>query len=41
MTNPTQNLHEFPGGLGLHLREDFRESARAFHEKRPPKFKGR
>jgi enoyl-CoA hydratase/carnithine racemase len=28
-------------GLGLHLSEDFQESARAFIEKRKPKFQGR
>ncbi len=29
------------GGLGLHMTEDFRESALAFIEKRPAQFKGR
>jgi enoyl-CoA hydratase/carnithine racemase len=31
----------YTGGLGLHLTEDFRESAQAFMEKRPAVFKGR
>jgi enoyl-CoA hydratase/carnithine racemase len=31
----------YTGGLGLHLSEDFRESAQAFIEKRPAVFKGR
>jgi enoyl-CoA hydratase/carnithine racemase len=31
----------YTGGLGLHLTEDFRESAQAFVEKRPAVFKGR
>jgi enoyl-CoA hydratase/carnithine racemase len=31
----------YTGGLGLHMTEDFRESAQAFMEKRPANFKGR
>ncbi len=31
----------YTGGLGLHMTEDFRESAQAFMEKRPAHFKGR
>ncbi len=31
----------YTGGLGLHMTEDFRESAQAFIEKRPAEFKGR
>lgn len=31
----------YTGGLGLHMSEDFRESAQAFIEKRPAQFKGR
>jgi enoyl-CoA hydratase/carnithine racemase len=31
----------YTGGVGLHMSEDFRESAEAFIEKRPAQFKGR
>lgn len=31
----------YTGGVGLHMTEDFRESAQAFMEKRPANFKGR
>ncbi len=31
----------YTAGLGLHMTDDFRESAQAFIEKRPPEFKGR
>ena len=41
VTQMQQETRLYTQGLGLHLTEDFQESARAFMEKRKPVFKGR